>query len=696
MKNRIAICFFLLLTAGVFAGNVQKTFTFGNASIQRNGTWQTVTFGQTMPAGLRGEPMLPYHQVAMMLPPGEKAVSISIEGENLAVLPGTYELMPQQSMQPLSKGPDGIFLKNEQLYHSDINYPSTPVGHLINSYLNGYSFALSTFTPVIYNPARKTVSYYQKVTVKIVTAPDDQARLALKNLTASENALKRVRLFAQNPEMMNQYPHKSALKSNYKILILTTNQFVAGFQPLLIYYNSIGKMVQVVPVESLSSFPGQDMAEKMRNFIIQEYQANGIEHVILGGDAELIPYRGMYCYVISGSGYEDYNIPADIYFSALDGNWNTNGDNKWGEPGEDDLLPEISVGRMSFSDATEQAHMVHKSISYQSTPVIEDMKKPFLVSEFLYDPPLTYGSDYLELLVDSHSDNGYFTHGIPSTQNSITRLYDTSGYNWGTGELLADINAGKQFIHHCGHANATYMMRLSNWDITDANFSMVDGVHHNYELMYTHGCICGAFDESDCIAELCTSISNFLVGGVFNSRYGWFDQGTTEGPSAHLHREFISAIYHPVPDSAITELGSAHTMSKIKTAPWIGLPGEFEPGAQRWCHYDCNVLGDPALKIWIENPVVGTPEHTMELSMTVAPNPCREHTTLSATLSSTSDVTITVLNELGSLLFSKTEMQQTQGIHSYPIDLGSLPAGIYFIRLDTGNSSRLTKVIATK
>ena len=214
--------------------------------------------------------------------------------------------------------------------------------------------------------------------------------------------------------------------------------------------------------------------------------------------------------------------------------------------------------------------------------------------------------------------------------------------------------------------------------------------------MYTHGCICGAFDESDCIAELCTSISNFLVGGVFNSRYGWFDQGTTEGPSAHLHREFISAIYHPVPDSAITELGSAHTMSKIKTAPWIGLPGEFEPGAQRWCHYDCNVLGDPALKIWIENPVVGTPEHTMELSMTVAPNPCREHTTLSATLSSTSDVTITVLNELGSLLFSKTEMQQTQGIHSYPIDLGSLPAGIYFIRLDTGNSSRLTKVIATK
>jgi hypothetical protein len=32
------------------------------------------------------------------------------------------------------------------------------------------------------------------------------------------------------------------------------------------------------------------------------------------------------------------------------------------------------------------------------------------------------------------------------------------------------------------------------------------------------------------------------------------------------------------------------------------LPGEFEPGAQRWCHYDCNVFGDPALEVWTEEP----------------------------------------------------------------------------------------------
>jgi len=41
-----------------------------------------------MLAGLIGEPMLPYNQVAMMLPPGEKAIEISITGEELTPIPG--------------------------------------------------------------------------------------------------------------------------------------------------------------------------------------------------------------------------------------------------------------------------------------------------------------------------------------------------------------------------------------------------------------------------------------------------------------------------------------------------------------------------------------------------------------------------------------------------------------------------------
>ncbi len=696
MKN-FAVTFFLsLFFLGLFAGNVEKVFTFSKVTIGQNGQYQTISLDNTMLAGLHGEPMLPYHQIALMLPPGEKAVSIQIMGEALTPIAGTFELYPQQLMQPISKGSDGKFIKNEAVYHSSANYPATPSGNLLNAYLNGYSFALSTFTPVVYNPANKTASYYKKVTVHITTQPDVAADQALQNLTQSKDALKRVRIFAQNPEMMNQYPAKALLKSNYNILIITPAQFETGFHDLVNYYNSKGRATQIATIESVGATAGQDLQEKIRNYITSEYQNNGIEQVILGGDVEYFPYRGFYCYVVSGTGYEDYNIPADLYFSALDGNWNNNGNNKWGEPGEDDLLPEISVGRMSFSNAAELTNMVHKSVSYQATPVAEEMKKPFMVSEFLYDPPMTWGSDYLELLIDEHDDNGYVTNGIPSAKNYITRLYDTIGYNWSVGQLLTGINAGKSFIHHCGHSNYNYMMRMYNWDITDQNFSQVNGVDHNYQLMYTHGCICGAFDESDCIAELSTSIANFLVGGVFNSRYGWFNQGTTEGPSAHIHREFISALYNPDPDSAIVEFGSAHAMSKIKTAPWVGLPGEFEPGAQRWCFYDCNVLGDPAMKIWIDNPIVGTPELSGSFACSLSPNPCKDLVTISFTLDKTSDVNITLMNAIGQTLLTNVYSDKNPGAHSVILNIGSFTPGSYYCRLDTQDGSTLKKLIVVR
>lgn len=693
MKKTATLLFLSFLAITLFAGNVEKVFYFFQATTTYNGQYQSITLNNTLLAGLHGEPMLPYHQVAMMLPPGETATSIEIIGESLVVVPGTFSLYPQQYNQPLSKGTGGQFIKKEHVYRSNTNYPSTPTGNLINACLNGYSFALSTFTPVIYNPAKKSVSYYQKVTVRIATRADEKAQQALANLTSSENALKRVRLFAQNPGMMAQYPAKGSLKTAYQILILTPAQFQDGYQNLIDYYNTRGLTSQVTTLESINAMAGQDLPEKIRNYIIAEYQTNGIEQVILGGDVEHVPYRGLYCYVVSGSGYEDYNIPADIYFSALDGNWNANGNNKWGEPGEDDLLPEISVGRMSFSNVVEQASMVHKSVSYQGDPVMEEMKKPYLVSEFLYDPPTTWGSDYLELLVDDHSDNGYFTHGIPSAQNTITRLYDASGFNWSTGQLFAGLNDGQAFIHHCGHSNSNYMMRMYNWDITDQNFYQVDGITHNYQLMYTHGCICGAFDDADCIAERATAINNFLAAGVFNSRYGWFNQGTTEGPSAHLHREFISALYHPDPDSAIAEIGSAHTMSKIKTAPWVGLPGEFEPGAQRWCHYDCNVLGDPALKVWINNPSVGIAHITDPLQWTISPNPCREEGKVTLSVGQPSDVTITLMNSLGQQEFSSTYSSLPAGDHTLTINLKGYAPGLHFCQIKAQNKVSVKKLI---
>ena len=464
--------------------------------------------------------------------------------------------------------------------------------------MNGFAFAQSVITPVKYNPAEGKVSYFKNITVRIETRKTPRGAAALKNLTSSEKVRTRATKSAQNPKAAASYPSPKASADDYQILIVSKQMFADALQPLADLYLPRGLKSQFVSIETIqSNNTGVDLPEKIRNYIIEQYQEYGIEHVVLAGDVEHVPYRGFYCQVQSSSLYTDDDIPSDLYYSALDGNWDTNGNGLWGEIGEDDLLPDISVGRMSFSNQTELSAMLNKTIKYQNEPVVGELRNPLMAGENLYYNPDTWGSDYLELMIGTHNDNGYTTTGIPEDQN-ITRLYDED-QAWGPTALMATINTGPNSIHHVGHANSNYAMRLYNSDIKNANFSQVNGIIHNFPFVYTHGCICGAFDDNDCIGERMTAIENFASAFVGNSRYGWFNEGQTEGPSAHIHREFMDALY----SDSLHRLGRAHMESKIETAPWVNAPGQWEEGALRWCFYDCNVLGDPVMGVWTDEPL---------------------------------------------------------------------------------------------
>ncbi|MCK4654336.1 MAG: T9SS type A sorting domain-containing protein [Candidatus Cloacimonetes bacterium] len=597
--RKIIIIVILIISINLNAEIIEKTFFFDKYEISEINEYQIINFNNTLPTGKIGEPVLPYHSVSLMLPPGEIAESIEIIGENEKQIPGNFQLYPQQHSRPISKGNSGEFQKNEKIYASEEQYPARLSGELTTQYSNGYAFGLSTFTPLMYIPSRGRVSYFQKVTVKITTNPDSRSSKAMENLRSSNEVLNRVSNFAQNPEMISRYPFPTNRDDEYQLLIITPSQFENDFQDLIELYLIRGILTEITTTEFInSSMPGQDLQEKIRNYIIQEYQDNGIEQVLLAGDVEHVPYRGFYCYVDSGGGYEDDDIPADLYYSALDGTWNDDGDNLWGEIDEDDLLPEISVGRMSFSNLSELNIMFNKTISYQNTPVLGELQKLLLAGEHMYSNPLTWGGDFLDLLIGFHDDNGYTTNGIPVDHDYET-MYDRDLGSWSATQLINKINEGKAFIHHAGHASTNYCMRMNTSDITNTNFSLVNGVDHNFTHVYTHGCLSGAFDSDDCIAEYMVKIDNFAAAFVGNSRYGWFNEGQTEGPSLHLHREFVDALY----SDKTCWIGSAHLESKIDTSPWVTAPGQWEEGALRWCFYGCNVLGDPALSIWTDEPI---------------------------------------------------------------------------------------------
>ncbi|MFH0760810.1 MAG: C25 family cysteine peptidase [Bacteroidota bacterium] len=612
LKQRMLILLWVFSGFFSISGTVEHTYYFDTPFISPKGDFQVVTFPHTALSGLPGNPMLPYHQVVLLLPPGEEAVSVEWTGEDEVQLPGVFNLFPAQYVRPVSQGLSGDFIRNAGTYRMTTIYPAEKTGVLITQYLNGFAFALTTFTPVNYIPASGVLSWYRKMTILITTRPGKLSKEALKNLNTSDAVMRRIAAFAQNPEAIRQYPVTDSPSTDYQFLIITPELFQNEFQELIAMYAAKGITTAIATTATITAtVSGWDLPEKIRNYILSEYQNHHIEYVLLAGNPVYVPYRGFYCQVQSSSLYTDGNIPADLYFSGMDGSFDANGNHVYGEVADEpDLLPEVAVARFPVNDTAELRNMIHKSIAYQTNPVLEEFTRPILAGEHLWANPLTLGGDFMELLIDDHSDSGYFTHGIPSATNAITKLYDSiilpggTLWQWSADSLRTLINGGRSFIHHLGHANNSYMMRMSISSITNSNFSQVNGTDHNYTFLYTQGCNTGAFDNPACIAAKAVSIDNFLAGGVFNSRYGWFNEGSSDGPSQHLHREFVSTMYtDTLPDR---HLGAAHMISKVKTAPWVTLPGEWEPGAQRWCHYCSNALGDPALEIRIEEPSVFT------------------------------------------------------------------------------------------
>ncbi|MBN1982728.1 MAG: hypothetical protein JW795_14440 [Chitinivibrionales bacterium] len=598
MKKILCFCSIAaVLMSQVNARTDTHIYEFNTYSISHDAHgYDILTVDNTMNSAKLGEPMVPLFPVKLLLTPSHKAVSITVSFENPVELPQKLNLAPQQEAIPLSTELIPDYQKNEAVYTSSDSYPVSRFSSVSTHYMHGYGIAMAHFTPVVYYPLQQRVVLFQKAYVTITSEPAVSTPNNIVALSADPQVRASVARFVHNGELLSQYSRSTVSAQEYAMAIITVKQFQSEFEKLVAFYAAKNFSCKISYVEDITA-TGNDKQEKIRNFIISEVNSAKIKYVLLGGDVEHIPCRGMYVYVKANDGtdYTDNGIPADVYYAALDGNFNADGDAKWGEKDVDkvDFLPDIAVGRIPCSSVTELSTMLSKIMNYQEKPLKGQFNKPFLAGESL--DASTQGGDGLNLLIGEKNDNGFTTKGIPTTDN-IIKLYDNQG-TWTKSQLLTKINEGTSAVYHSGHSNESTNMRLTTTDITDNNFSKVNGTDKNYTFVNTIGCICGAFDKSDCIGEQMVKIKNFAVAFVGNSRYGWYDNGTTDGPSGRLQRLFVHALY----TEKILRIGAAVQYSKVNFAPFIDAAGEFEPGARRWCYYCNNLLGDPAMVVWTSN-----------------------------------------------------------------------------------------------
>jgi hypothetical protein len=602
MKRSGFIILILLISVLSSAAEMEFTKSFDYPQIQQNGEYLSVVYGDCISLGDEGEPLLPWCGIDLLINQNEKLVSVNIIDIKYYPEIETGIMQPASRLFPISKkAPDNYqVVPDQKIYQLDGKYPSQNLGEYSTGYLCGHSIANLIYCPVEYNPAKSTLRFVKSIVISLETARVEDAELLEANLRGSDKVISRLNRIVENPSFVSNYHYMRERIIDYDLLIITSSSLAASFQSYLDYKTSTGYSVTLETTESIySSYTGVDNAEKVRNCIIDYYQIYGIDYVILGGDAgnpnetAIVPHRG---FAVD----DEPSLPSDMYFSNLDGNWNDDGDNYWGEQNEIDPYSELSIGRMTVDSALEVANYTNKHILYQNAPVEDDIQKAVMVGEELNNSPWTYGGTYKDQIVSGGYFDGYSTAGIAGNFN-VNYFYDRDG-NWNKYDLFNEFSTtGINLLNHLGHSSPTYNMKMENSDLTAANFTN-NGITRGFVIGYSQGCYNGSFDNyhyngyytEDCFAEVITgTIAGGEVACIANSRYGWYMPGGTNSSSQYYDRMF----FHGTFGEDIFKIGDVNSFSHEDNVSYMQTNSNM-----RWVCYQTNLFGDPSLDIWTDLP----------------------------------------------------------------------------------------------
>ena len=591
MKRIIAIgiaMLFFISFHPVKADKMQFQFEFAKPMIIQKNSGYEIEIKNCKKMEVNGM-VIPVKPINILLPPAKDVKGIKVYGKMVYL--GRYK--PEKAKGIVA---NGIVLKSIARYDS-----STPSYKKVGVYgLRGYKILVLDLLPVVYEKGK--LFYYKNMNVEI----------ELKNGKLSdlyrglEKDKKWAEMYVINPWVADEYPAKK-VDQKYEYLIITNDELKNAFERLAEYKEQHGIKTKIATVESIvknSSFWNErypifnDTQAKIRRFIRYAYKNWGIEYVLLGGDSDImnkssyiVPARYLYatCHGLP-LGKEDKleaYIPSDVYYACLDGTFNTDMDDKWGENAsgnsathqdEADLYAEVWVGRACVDSIQEANNLINKTIAYEESKNDKALMQVLLLGEYLgFGGEAQWGGNHKDKVVPY----------IPSVYN-ITKLYDKYE-EWDKYKLASVLNKGVNIVNHDGHGWTTYALKMRNRDLKLLK-------NKDYFFLYSQTCLAGSFDnwypenhyyEDDCFAEHLTTGKYGAFACVMNARYGLGRQNSTDSPGERYDLSFFKGLF----EKGIREVGRANHFSKEDNV-W-----RIDENGMRWTYYETNLFGDPQVAI---------------------------------------------------------------------------------------------------
>jgi len=506
-------------------------------------------------SGLAGMPMLPEQARSLPLPSGYHAIGInaSAEWETLAL---DVYIPPIPVPVPLIfediSTPD---VQLSEAYFSDTWWPECPVRLTGTCFSEGLPHASVLVSPLRWDPSSRTLQRLTSLEVDIVTEPSP-----LRPLPLVDDDIQ-------------------------KMLIVTDGSLQGIFEQLAERRIDQGISTEVITMSEIySTAAGRDDAEKLRNFIKDYHSSYGLDYLLLGGDTELVPFRYAFAMTCeAGIHSREDSLPCDLYFSDLDGTWDANGNDIFGEVDDDvDLYPDILVGRATVEDPVEAQIFVDNIEAYEDCETSDHYQSALFLAEVLWTNPYT----------DASLSKDYIDEEFVPWWITITKLYESLG-NENIGTVMIAMNEGQNSINHDGHAWWS-SIGVGEGYMTAENMDALDSGGRFASFMYSIGCWSAAFDFDAVAEHFITNPDGGGVAYVGNSSYGWGSPGNPcYGYSDALDHLFFELLFS---DPSLTN-GELLAQTKVHFIPYSMWENVY-----RWHQYDVNLLGDPSLRPYRTTP----------------------------------------------------------------------------------------------
>jgi len=355
------------------------------------------------------------------------------------------------------------------------------------------------------------------------------------------------------------------------LIVMQNDSFLDEMENYIKWKTHQGYKVQIAYPSNPSSY------YSVQAVIESHYNSNDVlplEYVLIVGDQDG---------TIAVSGYQtnalNYNTRTDHYYSQIEGN---------------DILADLAIGRFSVRNTTELRTCVNKVLSYE-----RDVQR---TGTWLNRACLTagQGSGISPVMTIQAAKLMYDDRGIVCD----TLYYTMPGHSDSEipNFIVNQMNAGAHFVNYRGYHN------MSGWFYSQTELLAAMNNYNRLPVVITLTCGTGTWGEqSQAISE------GFLRTGSPNSPKGAVACIGTATTGTHTRYNNIvhNGIMEGMLVQNIRSLGWALVFGKYRLWQAFDYANDYG-GIEAFSHWN-NLMGDPALRVWVGAPSQPTVTHDLTI-----------------------------------------------------------------------------------